>query len=193
MFIASWNVRTLQDNEKNPERRTAIIARVLKEKNICIAALSETRLAGTGQLEEVIGGYTFYWIGKPTEELRHSGVGFAIRNDIARKLVSLPEGIDDRLMLLRLPTGKNSFATFFSCYAPTLSAEPDAKESFYSKLREQLHRVPVQDQLYVLGDFNARVGADYLIWKNVLGKHGVGKQVQTGSSYSHFAVNSTYS
>ena len=136
MFIASWNIRTLQDNKNNHERRTAIIAWVLNEMDIGIAALSEACLAGTGQLEEVVGGYTFYWIGKSEDERRQSGVGFAIKKNIARNLAALPVGINDRLMRLRIPIGNGGHATFLSCYAPTLDAEPDAKEDFYSQLRE---------------------------------------------------------
>lgn len=45
-----------------PERRTALIAKILHQYQIDIAALSETRFLGGSQLEEVGGGYTFYCI-----------------------------------------------------------------------------------------------------------------------------------
>lgn len=59
-------MRTLMDgtSSERPERRTAIIARELQRCRIDIAALSETRLVGEGQLEEEKGGYTFFWKGK---------------------------------------------------------------------------------------------------------------------------------
>ena len=46
LTIATWNVRTLRDNKNNVnlERRSAVIARELKQCNIDIAALSETHL-----------------------------------------------------------------------------------------------------------------------------------------------------
>ena len=81
MLVACWNVRTMQNSKKSIERRTAHISRFLRDKSISIAALSETRLPDTGQLEEVKGGYTFYWSGKPLIEKRESGVCFAIRSD----------------------------------------------------------------------------------------------------------------
>ena len=180
MFIASWNVRTLRDNKGNPERRTAIIARVLKQNNISIAALSETRLADRGQLQEVEGGYTFYWIGRPENEKRESGVGFAIRNDLVQRLESLPVGITDRLMSLRIPVGKNKHATLLSCYAPTMDSSLEVKESFYCSLRTQLRQTSIHDKLYVMGDFNARVGNDTLSWNYVIGKHGIGKSNSNG-------------
>ena len=42
-----------------------------------IAALSETRFAGNGILQEK--DYNFYWSGRSEEEARSAGVGFAIR------------------------------------------------------------------------------------------------------------------
>ena len=180
LYIASWNVRTLQDNKKSPERRIALIARVLKEKSISIAALSETRFADTGQLEEIVGGYTFYWIGKPADEHRQSGVGFAICNDLARSLKSLPVGINDRLMTLRLAIGRNRYATLVSSYAPTMTNPDDAKDKFYSELRSLLSKIPRHDKIILMGDFNARVGCENENWPNVIGNHGVGKMNSNG-------------
>ena len=81
MSVASWNVCTLNDTPNNPERRTAVISKLLKKYNIDIVALSETRFPGNGQLREK--DYTFFWSGRPEEEHRTAGVGFAIRNNIA--------------------------------------------------------------------------------------------------------------
>ena len=61
-------MRTLQDNCKNPERKTAIVARVLSSLRVDIAALSETRLADKGKLHELGGGYTYFWSGRPESE-----------------------------------------------------------------------------------------------------------------------------
>ena len=58
--LATWNIHFLLDNAASdrPERRTAIIERELARYDIDIAALSETRRSGEGQLREG-GGYTF--------------------------------------------------------------------------------------------------------------------------------------
>ena len=50
------------DNKKSdtPEHRTAPVGQVLQRYNIDVAALSETRLADTGEITEVGAGYTFY-------------------------------------------------------------------------------------------------------------------------------------
>lgn len=90
--IGTWNVRTLLDNitANRPQRRTALVARELARYNIDIAALSETRLANEGQLSESGGGYTFFWSGRSSDERCESGVDFAIKNHLVRKLASPP-------------------------------------------------------------------------------------------------------
>ncbi|VDM03006.1 unnamed protein product, partial [Schistocephalus solidus] len=83
LTLAAWNVRSLLDSPRSnrPERRTALVARELARYKVDIAALSETRFAEQGQLEEVGAGYNF-WSGRPKAERRDAGVAFAIRNDI---------------------------------------------------------------------------------------------------------------
>ena len=76
--LATWNVRTLGDTGSRPERSTALVARELKRYDSDIAALSETRLAETGQLVERGANYTFYWQGRAADEPRKSRVGFVI-------------------------------------------------------------------------------------------------------------------
>ena len=148
---------------------------MLGRYQIDIAALSETRLADETQLEEVGGGYTFYCIGKPENAPRLSGVGFAIRTQIVRQLDSLPRGINDRLMTMRLKLQKDCYVTIISAYAPTMTNPDEVKEAFYEDLNQLISSVDHRDKLIVLGDFNARVGVDHTLWPNVLGRHGTGK------------------
>ncbi|VDL95985.1 unnamed protein product, partial [Schistocephalus solidus] len=81
---------------------------------------------------------------------------FAIRNDIVGRLPCLPQGINDRLMSLRLPLRGDQFATIISAYAPPMTSSDAAKDKFYEDLHALLVTVPKEDKLIVLGDFNAR-------------------------------------
>ena len=99
-------MRTLSDSTSQPQRRTAIVARTLRSHNLDIVALSETRFADVSQLEEVGAGYTIFWIGKTADEPQQSGVGFAIKSSIVRNLSSLPRGISERIMTLRVSLEK---------------------------------------------------------------------------------------
>ncbi|VDL85301.1 unnamed protein product, partial [Schistocephalus solidus] len=141
-----------------PERRTAQVAWELARYKVDMAALSETRFSEQGQLEEVGAGYTFLWSDRPKAQRRDAGVAFAIRNGIVGRLPCLPQGINDRLMSLRLPLRGDKFASIISAYAPPMTSSDAAKDKFYEDLHSLLATVPKADKLIVLSDFNARVG-----------------------------------
>ena len=176
MHIACWNIRTLLDSVGTirPERRSALVAHELSRLNVDIAALSEVCFPEDGSLNERGAGYTLYWSGKPKGERRLAGVGFMMKDSIARKLDQEPTGHGDRIMSMRLPLLNKQHVTLFSVYAPTLLADPADKDRFYSDLRNLLQGVPPSDKVIILGDFNARVGRDAQVWKGILGNHGVG-------------------
>ncbi|BHF61690.1 hypothetical protein SprV_0100466500 [Sparganum proliferum] len=177
LTLAAWNVRSILDNPRSnrPEQRTALVAQDLTHYKVDMVALRETQFSEQGQLEEVGAGYTSFWSGRPRSERRDAGVAFAIRNDIVGRLPSLPQGINDRLMSLRLLLRRGGkFATIISAYAlPMTSPEAAVRDKFYEDLHALLATVSKADKLIVLGDFNARVGTDHAAWSEVLGPHGL--------------------
>ncbi|XP_049813968.1 craniofacial development protein 2-like [Schistocerca nitens] len=169
MTIGAWNVRTLLEvNNYRPERRTAFITQELARLDIDIAALSETRLSGEGQISEVRSGYTIFWMGKDAGEPRIHGAGFAVKTRIVKDLRLTPFSINER------PIGSDTFITFVSAYAPTLDSYEDTKNQFYHQLNSTLPKIPIKEKLILLGDFNARVGRDHRFWRDVMSKQGVG-------------------
>ena len=98
-------------------------------------------------------------------------------------------------MRLRTSSG---FATFVCCYAPTLTSDSDLKDRFYSELDDTIKNIKPSDVLYLLGDFNARVGAEKCLWPEVLGSHGTGKMNENGQrllefcSYHHLCITNTF-
>ena len=88
----------------------AIIGRELERCGIDIAALSETRIHGETQLDEVGAGYTFFLIGHPTDGPTHAGVGFAIHSSLIHRTPNRPTAwsqLSDNVADLR--TGKWSY------------------------------------------------------------------------------------
>ena len=94
-----------------PERRTALVTKELKQYNVDIAALSETRFLDKGVLSEVGSCYTIFWSGRKSEG--NAGAGFAVRTSLDSQLESQPKVINDRIMTLRLPLQDNTNATLF--------------------------------------------------------------------------------
>ena len=142
-----------------PQRRTALVGRERDRYGIEIAALSETRFAEIREIKEVGVVNTFFW--SKSEERREAGVGFAIKSDLVGKLTGLPNGINDRLMILRLPLSGNKHATIISAYATTMTNPDEVKDKFYDDLDNIISATLRTDKLILLGDFNARVGTDH--------------------------------
>ena len=156
------------------ERRSALIEHDPSRLDIDIADLSEVRLADEGNFQEVGDGYTLFWPGKPSTDRRLSGVGFMVRNSTACKLETSPTCNSDGIIFMLLPLKSNQHLTHFSCYAPTPMADTAVKNRFYSHLRRYLNNTSANDNILVLGDFNARVGRDSVALKGARDGHGVG-------------------
>ena len=159
--LGCWNVRTMtpafsQDlRDISDVRKTAVINDELSRLNVDIVTLQETRLADAGTLKE--RDYTFFWQGKRSGEPKEHGVGFVVKNSML-SIVEPWSGGSERLLTLRV-NNTESPMTLVSVYAPTLSATSDAKDEFYEKLASMITNIPSTEQLIILGDFNARVGA----------------------------------
>ncbi|XP_045503538.1 uncharacterized protein LOC123700381 [Colias croceus] len=88
-------------------------------------------------------------------------------------------------MVLRLNT-IHGFATIITAYAPTLTSSEETKDQFYNQLDETVSKVSTGDRLYILGDFNARVGQDFSTWPSCIGYHGVGNMNENGQRLLEF-------
>ncbi|XP_068714290.1 uncharacterized protein [Montipora foliosa] len=88
--------------------------------------------------------------------------------------------------------------SFISAYAPTLTSTPEAKDEVYSNLNVVIKNIPNNEQLVLLGDSNARVGADQDSWPSCLGSFGVAKVNDNGQrllefcSYHGLCVTNTF-
>ena len=161
-------------------RRTAVIGKKkLSRYNTDIAALSETPFPENSPLEEHRSGYTFFWSDRLAHEPRQSGVDFAIRNHRLKLLDKLPKTINERLATMTMKG--NSHVTFISAYAPTMAYSDKAKEEFYEQLHHAIQSVSHTDNLFLLGDFKARVRSDHTTLYKVLGHHGIRKENSNGT------------
>ena len=165
-------------------RKTAVINNELKRLDVDIVTLQETRLADSGTLREK--DYTFFWQGKASNEPREHGVGFAVKNSLL-KMVEPGSNGSARLLTLRLNTTEGPL-NLVSAYAPTLTATPEIKDEFYENLASIVSNIPHSEQLALLGDFNARVGADHESWPSCLGHQGIGKMNENGQRLLEFCT-----
>ena len=74
--------------------------------------------------------------------------------------------------------GKPFNITVIQVYAPTSIAEEAEVEWFYKDLQDHLELTPPKDVLFIIGDWNAKVGSQEL--PGVTGKFGFGVQNEAG-------------
>ena len=69
-------------------------------------------------------------------------------------------------------------------YAPTCNAEEAEAEQFYEDLQDLLELTPKKDVLFIIGDWNAKVGSQET--RGVTGKFGLGVQNKAGQRLIEF-------
>ena len=74
--------------------------------------------------------------------------------------------------------GKSFNITEIQVYAPTSNAEEAEVGRFYEDLQDLLERTPKNDVLFIIGDWNAKVGSQET--PGVTGKFGLGVQNEEG-------------
>ena len=74
--------------------------------------------------------------------------------------------------------GKPFNITVIQVYAPTSNAEEAEVEQFYNDLQDLLELTPKKDVLFIIGDWNAKVGSQEI--PGITGKFGLGVQNEAG-------------
>ena len=80
--------------------------------------------------------------------------------------------------------GKSFNTMVIQVYAPTSNAEEAEVEQFYEELQDLLELTPPKDVLFMIGDWNAKVGSQET--PGVTGKFGLGMQNEPGQRLIEF-------
>ena len=85
--------------------------------------------------------------------------------------------------------GKSFNITVIQVYAPTNNAEEGEVEWFYEDLQDLLEVTPKKDVLFIIEDWNAKVGSQET--PGVAGKFGLGIQNEAGQRLIEFCQENT--
>ena len=80
--------------------------------------------------------------------------------------------------------GKPFNITVIQVYSPIINAEEAEVEQLYEDLQDLLELTPKKDVLFIIGDWNAKVGSQEI--PGVIGKFGLGVQNETGRRLTEF-------
>ena len=90
---------------------------------------------------------------------------------------------NDRMISVHF-RGKPFNVTVIQVYAPTTNATEADVERFYDDLQDLLELTPKKDVLFIIGDWNAKVGSQEI--PGVTGKFGLGVQNEAGQKLIEF-------
>ncbi|KAK2701972.1 hypothetical protein QYM36_019366, partial [Artemia franciscana] len=168
----------------NQLSKTEQVLKEMRQYLIDILVLSEIRWTGNG-LEKFSDGYVMAFIGHPS--VHRAGVGL-LMSPLAHKAMTNWNPVNERIMTARFVSNHTKM-TIIACYAPTSEADEEEKDAFYNMLHSVTKDVPRHNVLCVVGDLNAKVGADRQYCPEVLGPHGMGEINENGTLLIDYALS----
>jgi len=136
--------------------------------DICILGISELKWIGMGEFNS--DNYCIYYCGQ--ESLRRSGVALIVNKRVQNAVLGC--NLKNDKMISVCFQAKPFNITVIQVYAPTTNAEEDEVEWFYEDLQKLLKLIPQEDVLFIIGDWNAKVGSQET--PGATGKFGLGVQ-----------------
>ena len=121
--------------------------------NIDILGMSKLRWTGMGEFNSD-DHYVYYC---EQESLRRNGVAITVNKRIQNAVLGCNLG-NDRMISVRFQ-GKSFNITVIQVYALTSNAEKAEVEWFYEDLQDLLELTPKKDVLFIIGDWNGKVGS----------------------------------
>ena len=140
--------------------------------NVNILGISELKWTEVGKLNP--DDHYVYYCGQ--EFLRRNGVAIIVNKRVQNAVFGCSLK-NDRMISVRF-RGKPVNITIIQAYAPTSNAEEAQVEWFYEDLQDPLELTPKKDVLFIIGDWNAKVGSQET--PGVTGTFGLGVQKEAG-------------
>ena len=155
-----------------------VVKQEMARVNVNILGMSKPKWTGMGEFNS--DDHYIYYCGQ--ESLRRNGVAIMV-NKRVRNAVLGYNLKNDRMISVRLQ-GKPFNIAVIQVYAPTSNTEEIEVERFYADLQDLLELTPKKDVLFIIGDWNAKVGSQET--PGVTGKLGLGMQNEAGQRLIEF-------
>ena len=151
--------------------------------NIDILGIRELKWIGMSEFNS--DDHYIYYCGQ--ESLRRNGVALIVNKSVWNAVLGCNLK-NDRKISVHFQA-KPSNITVIHVYAPTSNAEEAEVDWFYEGLQDLLELTPSKDVLFIIGDWNAKVG-----WQEIPGitcKFAFGVQNEAGQRLTEFCQENT--
>ena len=155
-----------------------VVNQEMPRVNVDILGISKLKWTGMGEFNS--DDHYIYHCGQ--ESLRRNGVAIMV-NKRVRNAVFGCDLKNDRIISVRFKT-KSFNITVIQAYAPKSNAEEAEVEQFHEDLQDLLELTPKKDVLFIIGDWNAKVGSQET--PGVRGKSGLGARNEAGQRLIEF-------
>ena len=145
--IGTWKVKSMNQG------KLEVIKQEMARLNIHILGISE--LKWTGIVEFNSDDHYIYYCGQ--ESLRRNGVAITFNERIKNAVLGC--NLKNNRMISVHVHGNPFNITEIQVYAGTSNAEEAEAEQFYEDLQDLLELTPKKDVLFIIGDWNAKVGS----------------------------------
>ena len=149
--------------------KLAVVKQEMARVNVDILGIRELKWTGMGEFNS--DDHYIYYCGQ--ESLRRNGVAKMVNKRVRNAVLGC--NLKNNGMISVCFQGNN---TVIQVYAPTSNAEEAEVERFYEDLQDLLERTPKKDVLFIIGDWNAKVGSQET--PGVTGKFGLGIRNEAG-------------
>ena len=145
-----------------------VVKQEMARANVDILGIRELKWTGMGEFNS--DDHYIYYCGQ--ESLRRNGVAIMVNKRVQNAVVGCNLK-NNRLISVHFQ-GKPFNITVIQAYAPTSNAKEAEVKRFYEDLQDLLELTPKKDVLFIIGDWNAKVGKQETA--GVTGKFGLGVQ-----------------
>ena len=155
-----------------------VVKQEMARVNVDIPGISELKWTILGEFNS--GDHYIYYCGQ--ESLRRNGVAIMVNKTVRNAVLGC--NLKNNRMISVHFQGKPVNITVIQVYAPTGNTEEAEVERFYEDLQDLLELTPKKDVLFIIGDWNAKVGSQET--PEVKGKFGLGIRNEAGQRLIEF-------
>ena len=160
-----------------------VVKQEMARVNIDILGINELKWTGMGEFNS--DNHYIYYYGQ--ESLRRNGVAIMVDKRVQNAVLGCNLKNDG---MISVPfQGKPFNISVIQVYALISNAEEVEVEWFYEDLQDLLELTPQKDVLFIIGDWNAKVGSQET--PGITGKFGLGVQLEAGQRLIEFCQENT--
>ena len=156
-----------------------VVKQEMARVNVDILAISELRWTGMGEFNS--DDNYIYYCGQESLR-RRNGVTIIVDKRVQNAVLRCNFKNDSMISVCF--QGKPFNIMIIQAYTPTSNAEEAEVEQFYEDLQDLLEITPKKDVLFIIGDWNTKIGSQEM--PGVTGKFGLGVRNEAGQRLIEF-------